>query len=195
MQIVIRLSLGNVTGDAKTYLCSHQFHSDLAVIFEYGAERVLFPFPRFMWKLTSMFKLETGTIRNTATLSKHAEAIIQHAREASLFSDNIEDDGSLISRLIRGTSEEKGLTNSEVSAAVITFLFGGTETTKAAFTWVPYFLSLHPDVLRLLREEVDAFFDGSAGKVKENLSKLIQLPYSTAVAKEILRLAGPILFL
>ena len=82
-----------------------------------------------------------------------------------------------------------------MSAAVITFLFGGTETTKAAFTWVPYFLSLHPDVLRLLREEVDAFFDDSVGKVKENLSKLIQLPYSNAVAKEILRLAGPILFL
>ena len=55
-----------------------------------------------------MFKLETDTIRNTATLTKHTEAIIQQAREASHFSDNIEDDGSLISRLIRGSSEEKG---------------------------------------------------------------------------------------
>ena len=194
-QILIRLSLGNATGEAKAYLNSPQFYSDLQQTFFYVSERLLFPFPRFVWKLTPMFKLETAAIANSATLTKHTEAIIQQAREASLFSDNNEDDGSLISRLIRGSSEEKGLTNSEVSAAVITFLFAGTETTKATFTWVPYFLSLHPDVLSLLREEVDAFFLVNDGKVKENLSKLIQLPYSTAVAKEILRLVSPAAFL
>jgi cytochrome P450 len=53
------------------------------------------------------------------------------------------------------TKLKKTLTNDEIIAQSILFLFAGSDTTSITLSWTSYNLAMHPDVQDKLIEEVD----------------------------------------
>lgn len=75
------------------------------------------------------------------------------------------------------------------------FLFAGHDSTSSAICYIFYLLQSNPLALAKLREEHDTVFGPSIETVpdqlRENPSLINQLPYTTAVIKETLRLFPP----
>lgn len=73
------------------------------------------------------------------------------------------------------------------------FLFAGHDTTATIITWAFHYLPNHPDVVEKLRAEHDDVFGpdpATASKaVRRSPQLLNSLPYTLAVAKEVLRLS------
>ncbi|KAM6155817.1 cytochrome P450 3A21-like [Rhynchocyon petersi] len=79
----------------------------------------------------------------------------------------------------------KALTDSEISAQGVTFLFAGYETSSLTLSFVAYNLALHPEVQVKLREEIDSTFPNKADLTYEGL---FQMEYLDMVVNETLRL-------
>ena len=79
---------------------------------------------------------------------------------------------------------------------LIIFLFAGHDTTASTLTFCYTLLHEHPTVLEKLREELDAVFGSDPDAVIEQIAHapetLNQLPFTTAVIKETLRLFPPV---
>lgn len=75
------------------------------------------------------------------------------------------------------------------------FLFAGHDTSSSALTYCYYLLSTHPNALELLLAEHDTAFGtrpaDALAQIQADPHKLNQLPYTTAVLKETLRLFPP----
>lgn len=77
------------------------------------------------------------------------------------------------------------------------FLFAGHDTTASAAGFAYYFLHKHPSCLAKMRQEHDTVFGAgdpslAADRLAAQPTLLNQLPYTTAVLKEVLRLAPPV---
>ncbi|KAL2754843.1 hypothetical protein ACRALDRAFT_1082494 [Sodiomyces alcalophilus JCM 7366] len=76
------------------------------------------------------------------------------------------------------------------------FLFAGHDTTASALGFAYYHLHKHPSCLAKMRQEHDAVFGTDPSLAADRLAAqptlLNQLPYTTAVLKEVLRLAPPV---
>ncbi|KAL9039599.1 MAG: hypothetical protein Q9180_002430 [Flavoplaca navasiana] len=72
------------------------------------------------------------------------------------------------------------------------FLFSGHETTSSTFCYIFYVLATKPDVLKRIRLEHNSVFgldpQEALDLIRADLYLLIQLPYTLAVIKEVLRL-------
>ncbi|CAG8531931.1 17311_t:CDS:2 [Funneliformis caledonium] len=67
---------------------------------------------------------------------------------------------------------------------------GGIDTTANMFSFVIYYLAYHPDVLKRLRVELDAFFK-KMGDRRLDLESLSDLVYTDAIIKESFRMFTP----
>ncbi|XP_034507378.1 cytochrome P450 3A12-like, partial [Ailuropoda melanoleuca] len=56
------------------------------------------------------------------------------------------------------TDTHKALSDLELVAQSMTFLFAGYETTSTSLSFFAYELATHPDVQQKLQEEIDATF-------------------------------------
>lgn len=76
------------------------------------------------------------------------------------------------------------------------FLFAGHDTTATTLAFIYYLLSRNPDKAAILRAEHDKVFGSdpaiAAERLKSNPALVNQLPYTTAVFKETLRLWPPL---
>lgn len=114
------------------------------------------------------------------------------------------------SRSIIGLSAESymrerksGQTNEEMDKAfrqftktqIRTFLFAGHDTTSSSMCYAYYLISKNPSALENLRAEHDTVFGKDLSKTSSILSEqpqlINQVPYTTAVIKEALRLFPP----
>lgn len=81
-------------------------------------------------------------------------------------------------------------------AQIKLFLFGGHDTTSSALCYHIYLLSTHPEVLkRVQQEHTDVFgpdVTQTAAKIRESPHLLNQIPITTGVIKESLRLFPPV---
>ncbi|PVH97051.1 cytochrome P450 [Periconia macrospinosa] len=75
------------------------------------------------------------------------------------------------------------------------FLFAGHDSTAVTIVYALHMLSKHPDALSKIREEHDKVFgrawDCASEQLRHHPEKVNQLPYTTAVIKETLRLFPP----
>lgn len=96
----------------------------------------------------------------------------------------------VISLLLAAHDPETGapLTEREVHDEAMTVFLAGHETTGSGMAWGLYALAQHPDVLRRLREELDAVLGGRAPSPGD----LERLPYLVQTVDEILRVYPPI---
>uniref|UniRef100_A0A8C5V4D2 Cytochrome P450 3A n=1 Tax=Microcebus murinus TaxID=30608 RepID=A0A8C5V4D2_MICMU len=79
----------------------------------------------------------------------------------------------------------KVLSDLELLAQSIIFIFGGYETTSTALSFIMYALATHPDVQQKLQEEIDAALPN---KAPATYDALIQMEYLDMVVNETLRL-------
>ncbi|KAI5929205.1 Cytochrome P450 3A4 [Manis javanica] len=79
----------------------------------------------------------------------------------------------------------KALSDMELVAQSIIFIFAGYETTSSALSFLMYLLATHPDVQQKLQEEIDATFPN---KMLPSYDALVQMEYLDMVVNESLRL-------
>ncbi|KAE9371570.1 cytochrome P450 [Stipitochalara longipes BDJ] len=74
-----------------------------------------------------------------------------------------------------------------------TFLFAGHDTSSSTLSYIYHMLNLHPESLAKVRQEHDDVFgvSSAAAVIKGTPQLLNELPYTTAVIKETLRLFPP----
>uniref|UniRef100_H3C2D9 unspecific monooxygenase n=1 Tax=Tetraodon nigroviridis TaxID=99883 RepID=H3C2D9_TETNG len=82
-------------------------------------------------------------------------------------------------------SSLKGLTDKEILAQAMIFIFAGYETTSSSLGFLAYSLATNPDIQKKLQEEIDKTFPG---KVRPNYDDLMQLEYLDMVVNESMRL-------
>ncbi|XP_019490048.1 PREDICTED: cytochrome P450 3A12-like [Hipposideros armiger] len=79
----------------------------------------------------------------------------------------------------------KGLSDLELVAQSIIFIFAGYETTSTSLSFLMYMLATHPDVQQKLQEEIDTTFPN---KAPPTYDALVQMEYLDMVVNETLRL-------
>ncbi|MFC7617751.1 cytochrome P450 [Actinokineospora soli] len=98
------------------------------------------------------------------------------------------DSPDLLSAMVGSRGEDDdALTDRELRDNVVTFIFGGTETTAALLSWCLYFLGRLPDVERALHDEVDRVLDGRTPVFAD----VPRLEHTGRIVSEALRLYAP----
>lgn len=91
----------------------------------------------------------------------------------------------LLTLLMQTTDDENNpMPDQFVRDNILTLFFAGHETTANTLVWALHYLDLNPDVLKILRAEVDSVLDGRA----PTLTDLRDLPYTLMVIKETMRI-------
>ncbi|KAB0340003.1 hypothetical protein FD754_023476, partial [Muntiacus muntjak] len=83
------------------------------------------------------------------------------------------------------TDNHKALSDQELLAQSIIFIFAGYETTSSTLSFLLYILATHPDVQQKLQEEIDATFPNKAPPTYDVLA---QMEYLDMVVNETLRM-------
>ncbi|XP_042196880.1 cytochrome P450 3A8-like [Callorhinchus milii] len=86
------------------------------------------------------------------------------------------------------SSSSKALTDAEISAQALIFIFAGYETTSNTLSHVSYYLATNPDVQTKLQQEVDETFPN---KATPTYDAVMQMEYMEMVISETLRLIPP----
>ncbi|XP_043945196.1 cytochrome P450 3A9-like isoform X1 [Protopterus annectens] len=79
----------------------------------------------------------------------------------------------------------QGLTDREILAQSILFIFAGYETTSSALSFLSYILAIHPDIQTKLQQEIDEQFPD---KGQLTYDGLMQMEYLDMVINESLRI-------
>ncbi|XP_025236308.1 cytochrome P450 3A5 isoform X4 [Theropithecus gelada] len=83
------------------------------------------------------------------------------------------------------TESHKALSDQELVAQSIIFIFAGYETTSSVLSFIIYELATHPDVQQKLQEETDAVLPN---KAPATYDAMVQMEYLDMVVNETLRL-------
>ncbi|XP_051061442.1 cytochrome P450 3A31 [Phodopus roborovskii] len=79
----------------------------------------------------------------------------------------------------------KALSDMEILAQSIIFIFAGYDTTSSTLAFALYLLATHPDIQKKLQEEIDVTLPN---KARPNYDKVMEMEYLDMVLKETLRL-------
>lgn len=83
------------------------------------------------------------------------------------------------------TDSHKALSDLELVAQSVIFIFAGYETTSSALTFFMYLMAIHPDAQQKLQEEIEAMFPNKATPTYDALA---QMEYLDMTVNESLRL-------
>ncbi|NWH74052.1 CP3AT protein, partial [Piaya cayana] len=87
------------------------------------------------------------------------------------------------------TSPYKSLSDEEILAQALVFVFAGYETSSSTLNFLSYNLATHPDVQQKLQDEIDA---NLANKATPTYNAIMQMEYLDMVVNESLRLFPPV---
>ncbi|NXJ08734.1 C340 protein, partial [Odontophorus gujanensis] len=82
----------------------------------------------------------------------------------------------------------KSLSDEEILAQALIFVFAGYETTSSTLSYISYHLAIHPDVQKRLQDEIDA---NLPNKATPTYDAVMQMEYLDMVVNETLRLYPP----
>nr|XP_013811097.1 PREDICTED: cytochrome P450 3A8-like isoform X2 [Apteryx mantelli mantelli]XP_013811098.1 PREDICTED: cytochrome P450 3A8-like isoform X3 [Apteryx mantelli mantelli] len=100
-----------------------------------------------------------------------------------LMVDSQSSDGS--SNAAEENNSHKTLSDEEILAQALIFVFAGYETTSSTLSYISYNLATHPDVQQRLQDEIDAILPN---KATPTYNALMQMEYLDMVVNETLRL-------
>ncbi|NXP12998.1 CP3AO protein, partial [Thinocorus orbignyianus] len=83
------------------------------------------------------------------------------------------------------TNSYKTLSDDEILAQALIFVFAGYETTSSTLSYIAYNLAIHPDVQQRLQDEIDTHLPN---KATPNYNAIMQMEYLDMVVNETLRL-------
>ncbi|CAH2328669.1 cytochrome P450 3A9-like [Pelobates cultripes] len=86
------------------------------------------------------------------------------------------------------SGEQKALTDEEIMAQSLIFIFAGYETTSLSLSYLFYSLAIHPDVQLKLQKEIDSYLPDKATPTYDTL---MQMEYLDMVIEETLRMYPP----
>lgn len=81
-----------------------------------------------------------------------------------------------------------GMNNDLLRDQLLTMLIAGHDTSTALLAWALYLLTIHPEVMQQVRQEVDS----ALGSTPPTIDNISQLPYLGQVIDETLRMYPPI---
>ncbi|XP_053936773.1 cytochrome P450 3A29-like isoform X2 [Cuculus canorus] len=87
------------------------------------------------------------------------------------------------------TNSYKSLSDEEILAQALIFVFAGYETSSSTLSYLSYNLATHPDVQQKLQDEIDAYL---ANKATPTYNAIMQMEYLDMVVNESLRLYPPV---
>lgn len=190
---------------------SEQFAEDTKAIFEFQAQRRLFPYPEFMWQMSSKYKYEVACVEAVKRWDKACIEVIdfkrKRVRERLAATGNTGADAkqqqrpAMIDALL--LKQEEGspdaLTPEELLSNVKVVYLAGSETTATAVTWIPYIFQKNPEVQANIRAEMQTFMSNHGAQTLRDLIDIIDvdniatgLLYCHAFTKELLRLYGSV---
>ena len=143
---------------------------------------LMYPFAELIEKLPlpQVRRYERMRARLDATIYR----IIDERRRSG------EDRGDLLSILLLAQDEEGGpggMSDTQVRDEAMTLFLAGHETTANTLTWTWYLLSQHPDVERMLHQELDEKLQGRLPTFED----IPHLAYTEMVVAESIRLYPP----
>ncbi|WP_171076246.1 cytochrome P450 [Streptomyces sp. YIM 121038] len=103
----------------------------------------------------------------------------------------VEHQDILSTLLAARTEDGAALTGDQIRDQVVTLIAGGSETTAATLSWACYLLTQHPAAEKRLHRETDSVLADRPARWED----LAQLPYTTRIITETLRLYPPGWFL
>ncbi|XP_053406375.1 cytochrome P450 26A1-like [Mercenaria mercenaria] len=101
-------------------------------------------------------------------------------------------DASDVLTTILNARSSHDLTISGVKNFCLELLFAGHGTTSSAAAFLVYVLAKHPEVVRKLKDEFEAFGVLDETNIDTDLKKLNKMTYLNNVVKELLRLSPPV---
>ncbi|MBA0740055.1 hypothetical protein Gogos_013278 [Gossypium gossypioides] len=119
------------------------------------------------------------------------EQIMKDYQDNDLETSENDDEKDVMDILLesyKDTNAEVKLTRDQIKNFFMELFMAGVDTTAAAIRWAMAELINHPNIFKILREELDSVV-GNNRLIKE--SDVPKLPYLQAVVKEILRLHPP----
>ena len=139
--------------------------------------------------------------RNKRAIDRYISLELENSHERRAFdeSDTFKSGRSIIDLALNGYLAQNAAIGSLDPTfkkfalnQVILFIFAGHDTTSSTICYILYLLSTNPSTLQKLRNEHDAIFGKNtsevASQLKEKPHLLYQLPYTSAVIRETLRL-------
>ncbi|XP_012975873.1 cytochrome P450 3A25-like [Mesocricetus auratus] len=85
----------------------------------------------------------------------------------------------------KGKESQKALSDMEITAQSVVFIFAGYEATSTSITFIMYTLATHPDVQKKLQDEIDRALPS---KAPVTYDALMDMEYLDTVVNETLRL-------
>ncbi|TNE51267.1 MAG: cytochrome P450 [Deltaproteobacteria bacterium] len=137
--------------------------------------------PRWIPTSNNRKAKEAGDYLNNLIRSMIARRREEEAQEGWV------DHGDLMSTLLQAAEDGSTMSDQQVVDELQTLFVAGHETTSNALSWTWYLLSQHPEVEAKLHSEVDRVLQGRPVTVQD----LVNLPYTTQVLKESMRLYPP----
>ncbi|MDX1663615.1 MAG: cytochrome P450 [Candidatus Promineifilaceae bacterium] len=129
--------------------------------------------------------------RHIGLLDDVVHSLIDERRALRMHGEGADED--LLDMLIDARDEEtgEGMSDKQVRDEVMTIMLAGHETTALALSWTFYLLSQHPEVRRRLEAEVDERLDSRT----PTFADIPELPYTTMVIEESMRIYPPAYFI
>ncbi|XP_061836290.1 cytochrome P450 3A40-like isoform X2 [Nerophis lumbriciformis] len=147
---------------------------------------VLFPFLRpllgkmdvtlFPAEVLTFFYNFLKTIKSDRNKNEHKNRVdFMQLMVDSQMSDSSEGDAS----------NHKGLTDNEILSQAMIFIFAGYETSSSSLCFLAYNLATHPDIQKVLQDEID---ETIPDKARPKYEDLMQMEYLDMVMNESARL-------
>jgi cytochrome P450 len=175
------------------------FHQDVKKSFAFAGALARFPFPKWLWKFSpKLWNLGMEAKAATELLMKEGRKIVDYKRSLVAEGKLTTSDCMVDSMVLNEGKSEKALTDVEIIANVRGFYVAGSDTTTIILTWAGYYFSLYPEIAERVRSEaIQVLFQGQSPVATFNddfkdMNRFQQLPYTSAVIKEILRLKTPL---
>ncbi|XP_039081439.1 cytochrome P450 3A12 [Hyaena hyaena] len=143
---------------------------------------LLFPFLTPVFEILNIWlfpKMVTDFFTKSVTRMKESRLKDKQKHRVDLLQLMINSQNS------KETDTHKALSDLELVAQSIIFIFAGYEPTSTSLSFLVYELATHPDVQQKLQEEIDATFPN---KAPPTYDALVQMEYLDMVLNETLRL-------
>jgi cytochrome P450 len=177
IRITTLIALGlNPKDPISSYFFTKQFKDDMEIIFKFLVESALFFFPRWLWKYTPLYKYEMQCRDADSRFTKACSNIIAYKRDqitsdsknggkdskfkarsmidSMLLKESNTTNDSTATDADQESHPQNELSDQDIIANVKTFYLAGTDTTSVILSWLAYYFSCNPEVLRRSREEV-----------------------------------------
>lgn len=154
---------------------------NLPIVTEYLMKRIYIRVPKW---------LPTFGYTQYKKALNELDAVVFELIEKELAQKN-DESSHLLSRLVKASQTDYGMTKKQLRDEVMTMLLAGHETTANALSWTLYCLASAPTVVQRMRDEIREH----AGDGEIDFAVYKKLNYARAVLQEGLRLYPPAYFI